>query len=104
MKQNITSFNNRYAIILFIVYNLHTRLRDLNMDFTLGDCLFAAIKLTMNADPDKYGYGDCGIGFVNWVMGKNVIFDMDNSSPTFADNRRENGLDEMAQKMVWMIL
>ena len=74
------------------------------MDFTLGDCLFAAIKLTMNADPDKYGYGGCGIGFMNWVMGKNVIFDMDNSSPTFADNRRENGLDEMAQKMVWMIL
>ena len=36
---------------------------DLNTDFTLGDCMFGAVKLTKNADPDKYGYSGYGIGF-----------------------------------------
>ena len=26
-----------------------------NMNFIISDCLFGAVKLTMNADPDKYG-------------------------------------------------
>ena len=37
--------------------------RDLNMDLTLSNCLFAAVKLTKNADSDKYGYSGYGIGF-----------------------------------------
>ena len=32
-------------------------------DFTLGNCLFGAAKLTKNVDPDKYRYGVYGIGF-----------------------------------------
>ena len=36
---------------------------DLNTDFTLGNCLFRAVKLTKNADPDKYKYIGYGIGF-----------------------------------------
>ena len=28
----------------------------LNMDFKKGDCLFGAVKLTKNADHNKYGY------------------------------------------------
>ena len=35
----------------------------LNADFTLKDCLFGAVKLTKNADPDKYSYSRYGIGF-----------------------------------------
>ena len=35
----------------------------LNTDFTLKDCLFAAVKLTKNTDPDKYVYIGNGIGF-----------------------------------------
>ena len=31
-------------------------------DFTLKDCLFGAVKLTKNADPDKYSYSGYGIG------------------------------------------
>ena len=34
-----------------------------NTDFALGNSLFAAAKLTKDADPDKYKYSDYGIGF-----------------------------------------
>ena len=40
-----------------------TQSRDLNTDFTLGNCLFAVVKLTSNVDPDKYRYSGYGIGF-----------------------------------------
>ena len=29
----------------------------------LGNCLFGAVKLTKNVDPDTYRYSDYGIGF-----------------------------------------
>ena len=38
-------------------------LRNLNTDFTLGSCLFGSVKLTKNADPDKYKYRGYGKGF-----------------------------------------
>ena len=31
------------------------------MSFPLDDCLFGSVKLTNNADPDKYKYSDYGI-------------------------------------------
>ena len=34
-----------------------------HIKFTLGDRLFEVVKLTKNADLDKYGYSGCGIGF-----------------------------------------
>ena len=37
----------------------------MNTDFTLNSCLFASIKLTKNADLDKYKYNAYGIGFDN---------------------------------------
>ena len=43
---------------LFIVYKLDTWSRNLNTDFTLVDCLFRAVKLTKNANTDKYNYSD----------------------------------------------
>ena len=33
------------------------------MSFPLDDCLFGSVKLTNNADPDKYKYSDYGIWF-----------------------------------------
>ena len=58
-------------------------------DFTLKDCLFGAVKLTENADPDKYSYLEYGKGFnscslfpfpnFDWVK-KEIIFGVDNSS------------------------
>ena len=35
----------------------------LNVEFTLKYCLFVAVKLTKNADPNKYSYTISNIGF-----------------------------------------
>ena len=37
--------------------------KNLNTAFTLDDCLFGAVKLTKNADPDKQVYSGYGTGF-----------------------------------------
>ena len=82
---------------MLIVYKLDTWSRDLNTDFTLGDCLFGAVELTKNAGPDKYKYSGYGIRFdarlqlslPNGEWGENfVIFGVDNSSSVHADNRK----------------
>ena len=81
--------------ILFIFYELDTWTRDLKTDFTLSDYLFRAVKLTKNADPDKYGYSGYGIGFdahssfsVNGEWDKNfIIWSVDNSLSVHTDNR-----------------
>ena len=63
--------------------------------FTLGGGLFGGIKLTKNADPDKYSYSDYGIGFdtreydylTDGSVGKNVvIFEVDMSSSMHVDD------------------
>ena len=59
--------NNIYiskkVINLYISYALGPQLRNLNTDFTLGNCLFGSVKLTKNADPDKHKYTGYGRGF-----------------------------------------
>ena len=48
---------------LFIVCDSDTWSKDLNVDFTLKSCcLFGAVKLTKNADPDKFSYSGYSIG------------------------------------------
>ena len=62
--------------------------------FTLGGGLFGGVKLTKNADPDKYSYSDYGIGFdtreydslTDGSVGKSVIFEVDMSSSMHIDN------------------
>ena len=56
MYKNIVKFQNIISSIA------DTWSRNLNPDFTLGDSLFGAAKLTKNADPVKYGYSGYGIG------------------------------------------
>ena len=77
---------------LFIAYELWTR--DSSTEFTLGDCLFGAVKLPEHVHPDKCGYSDYGNGFdarsqlsvPNGEWGKNVvILGVDNIFPQ-ADN------------------
>ena len=53
----------RKVINLYISYTLDPWSRDLNTDFTLGNCLFGYMKLNKNADPDKYAYSGYGIEF-----------------------------------------
>ena len=47
------SFIRRNVVNLCISYELDTWSVDLNIDFTLGNCLLGAVKLNKNADPDK---------------------------------------------------
>ena len=77
--------NNIYipkkVINIYFSYMLTPWLRNLNTDFTLKNCLFGPVKLTKNADPDKYKYSGYDIGFdsrseflfTDGSMGKNVI-------------------------------
>ena len=58
------SFNLRNEVNLFIVYELETSPFNQGLDFTLGICLFGAVKLTEDADPDKYGYTEAATGGV----------------------------------------
>ena len=83
---------------LFVVYKLDTQSRDLNSKFTLRNRLFGDVKLTKNANPDKYGYSGYDIGFdtvsnfsINGEQGKNVgIFGAENSLSLHADNRKKD--------------
>ena len=79
INNNISYFKK--VINLYISYTLDTWSRDLNTDFTLRNCLFAAVKLTKNDDPDECRYRLYGIEFgarspfplPDGICGKNVI-------------------------------
>ena len=84
---------------IYISYKLDTWSRDLNTDYTLGNCLFGTVKLTKNDDPDKYKYSSYGIGFdsrsgFSWTDGsvsKNaIIFGADMSSFVHIDNKSKD--------------
>ena len=51
------------VINLFALYTLGPQLRNLNTNFTFGNCLFGSIKLIKNANPDKCKYSGYRIGF-----------------------------------------
>ena len=55
LTRDSISVTHRNIVNVFIVYEIDTWSRDLNIDFIKSNCLFEAVKLTMNADPDKYG-------------------------------------------------
>ena len=79
---------------LYISYALNPQLRNLNTDFTLGNCLFGSVKLAKNADLDKYKYGSYSIGFdslPDGSMGKYIIIlGADKSSSVHIDNKRKD--------------
>ena len=73
--------------------------KDLNTDFTLHNSLFRSVKLTKNAEPDKYKYSSFGIGFdsrsessfTDPSMGNNaIIFGADMSSSVHIDNKNKD--------------
>ena len=79
-----------------MLYTLGPQLRNIDTDFTLGNCLFGSVKVTKNADPDQYKYTGYGIGldsrsefsFAHGRYGKNVIiFGVDMSSSAHVDNK-----------------
>ena len=97
----INKFPDSVKVInLYNSYTLDPWSRDLNTIFTLNNCLFGSLKLTKNADPDKYKYSGCGIRFdspsefllTDGGMGKNVvIFGADMSSSVYIDNKSNEG-------------
>ena len=62
-KQDSVSFLQKYVLNLYITYEIDTLARGLNTDFILGYSLFGAVKLTKNADPNKYGSSGYDVGF-----------------------------------------
>ena len=83
---------------VYIVYEIS---KNINIsDYpTLENCLFGAVKLTKNADFDKYVHSGYGIGFdrhgrfsfPGTGLGRNVIiFGVDMSSSTKIDNRKKD--------------
>ena len=94
IKNNI--FIPKKEVNLYISYTLGPQLRNLNTDFTLGNCLFGSVKLTKKADPEKCKYIGYGIGFdshseflfTDGSCGRNVItFRADMSSSAHVDNK-----------------
>ena len=99
------SFLNRFPptilhgniVNIYIVYEITSDYKDINYP-TLENCLFGSVKLTKNANFDKYGYSGYGIGFDRETsfsfgndFGKNVIiFGVDMSSSTKVDSRKKD--------------
>ena len=70
----------------------------INTIFTLKYCLYRAVKLTKNTDPDKYSHSGYILNSIhvhfflisNVDLGKNLItFGTDISSSTHANNREK---------------
>ena len=60
-KQNKITYTHGKMVNIYIVYKLNPTPND--FDSALENCLFGAIKLTKNADIDKYKYSGYGIRF-----------------------------------------
>ena len=97
LKQEKVTSTPKDLVNLFIVYELDRWSQALKANFTLKDCLFGAVKLTTNTDPDKYSYLGYGIGldscslfsFPNVEGHKKIlIFRVDNSSSVHIDNKK----------------
>ena len=95
-KQDKAPFISNNVVNLYIVNELNIWSQDFNAEFTLKDCLFGNVKITKNADPDKYSYSEYGIVFDSHSLflipkfdcGKNIItFGVDMSSSVHTDDK-----------------
>ena len=97
LKQPKISYTHEKVVNIYIVYELGASSSH-NNDPTLKNDFFSAVTLTKNADIDKYGYSDYGLGFdgrssfsfAGGGFGQNVlIFGADVSSSTYIDNKEK---------------
>ena len=88
-EEDQADFTRNNVENVFIVYELDSWPQNFDTDFTFSGCLFGGVKLTKNADPDKYSYSGYSTGFKtrgeyslpDGSEGKNVIiFGVDMSS------------------------
>ena len=97
LKQSKISYTHGKVVNIYIVYELGASSSHNNYP-TLKNDFFSAVTLTKNADTDKYGYSDYGLGFdgrssfsfAGGGFGQNVlIFEVDMSSSTHIDNKEK---------------
>ena len=98
LKQDKITYTHRKIVNIYIVYEI-VGSSGRNNHPTLQNAQFGAVKLTKNANIDKYRYSSYGIGF-DWKSsfshpsggdGQNVIiFGIDMSSWTKIDNRKKD--------------
>ena len=97
MKRDKVPYTHGTIVKIYIICKCSSNTNDFN--FALENCLFGAVKLTKNADIDKYkclGYGiefDArgSILFPNSRFGQNVIiFGVDMSSCAHANSKKNN--------------
>ena len=63
LKQEKALFTYKQVVNIYIVYEIYFWPFTVGNDITLRKFLFGAVKLTKNADFDKYKYSGYGIGF-----------------------------------------
>ena len=97
LKQDEVIYSHDKIINIYIVYDLKSNLA-YDPDFTLENCLFGAVKVTENADVNKFKYSGYGIGFdgkevfshPSGSFGNNaVIFGVDMTSSVHIDNKKK---------------
>ena len=73
------SINHGKVVNIYIIFEISSHYNDITYP-TLGNCLFGSVKLTKNADINKYKYSGYGIGFdrtgyffAGNEIGRNVI-------------------------------
>ena len=97
LKQSRVTYNHGPKVSLFIVYKLNSHTA--NIDFTLRDCLFEAVKITKDKDLENYKYSGYGIGFdsrgtFSHSDGNNasnvIIFGANLSKSIHSNNKTEN--------------
>ena len=98
MKQNKIGYAHGSVVNIYIVYELKNR-RISNPDFTVGNGLFGAVKITKDVNTSHYqyhGYGICfdaesGYTFGNITNGKNIIiFGNTMSFSSHSTNKTQN--------------
>ena len=57
------TLTHKHVVNTYIASELNLRLYEQGADFTLRNSLFGSVKLTKNANPDKYCYSGYSIGF-----------------------------------------
>ena len=92
------SYTHETVVNIYVVYELCASSSQSD-DPTLKNCLFGAVRLTKNANIDKYRYSGYGIGFdrkssfsfPSGEFGQNVIiFGVDMSSSVHVGNKKKD--------------
>ena len=97
LKQDKITYTHGTIVNIYIVFKLSLNLK--NFDLALEKCLFGAVKVTKNADIDKYKYSGYGIRFAargtflfpSGGLGQNVIISgADMSSSVHTNNKKKD--------------